>query len=123
VPVPRVLLLDTEESFGHLLGGYLAEQGWELVQFTDGRQALRQWDDFDPDLLLMDLDGEDMDGFEFLEEVLRKPDTPAIVICTRQPGVRAWTPETLAALGVSAALVRPIRFPVLFEVMQDALDS
>jgi DNA-binding response OmpR family regulator len=119
----RVLLLDTEESFGHLLGGYLAEQGWELVQITDGREALRQWDELSPQLLLMDLDGEEMDGFELLEEVLRKPDPPPVVICTRQPGVRGWSPETVAALGIAAATVRPIRFPELFEVLADALDS
>ncbi len=117
----RVLLLDSEKNFGLLLGGYLAELGWELVQLADGREALRQWDELAPDLLLMDLDGEEMDGFEFLEEVLRKPDTPPVVICTRQPGVRSWSPETIASLGIAAATVRPIRFPELFEIMNDAL--
>lgn len=117
----RVLLVDTEENFGRLLGGYLAEQGWELVQLSDGREALRQWDELAPDLLLMDLDGEEMDGFELIEEVLRKPDTPPVVVCTRQPGVRSWSPETLASLGLAAATVRPIRFPELLEVLQDAL--
>ncbi len=119
--LPRVLLVDAEESFGHLLGGYLAEQGWELLQLPDGREALQRWDELAPDLLLMDLDGEEMDGFELLEEVLRKPDTVPVVICTRQPGVRGWSAETVAALGIAAATVRPIRFPELFEVLQDAL--
>jgi len=119
----RVLLLDAELSFGHLLGGYLAEQGWELVQIADGREALRQWDDVAPDLLLMDLDGEEMDGFEFLEAVLRKPDTPPVVVCSRLPGVRAWDDATLASLGIAAATVRPIRFPELFKVLRHALDA
>ena len=119
----RVLLLDTELSFGHLLRGYLAEQGWELLQIADNREALRQWDDIDPDLLLMDLDGEEMDGFELLEEILRKPDPPPVVVCTRLPGVRAWDAATLASLGIVAATVRPIRFPELFEVLRHALDS
>ena len=121
-PDRRVLLVDTELQFGHLLGTYLSEQGWDLVQLVDGREALRQWDQLAPDLLLTDLDGDEMDGFEFIEEVLRMADAPPVVICTRQPGVRNWNPSILASLGVAAATVRPIRFPVLFEVMKDALD-
>jgi len=117
----RVLLVDDDELFGQLLRGYLHEQGWSLERVTDGRDALRRWDELAPDLLLTELESEQMDGLEFIEEVRRVETPPPIVICTRVPGVRHWDRSVLDQLGVAAAVVRPVGFPALFDALLDVV--
>ena len=114
----RVLLVDDDERFGRLLRGYLNEHGWDLERVDGGRDALRRWDDLAPDLVLTELESEQMDGLEFIEEVHRAGGTPPVIICTRTPGVRSWDRAVLDQLGVAAALVRPLDFPALFDVLQ-----
>ena len=117
----RVLLVDEDQRFGLLLGGFLEEQGWSLQWVSDGREALSRWEELAPELVLTEIEGEMMDGLDFVEEVRRLEHPPPIVLCTRVPGVGAWDESVLAEIGVRAALVRPLRFPELFEILREAV--
>jgi len=119
----RVLLVDDDELFGQLLRGFLDEQGWVLQRVNGGRDALRQWNELAPDLLLTEIESEQMDGLEFIEEVRQEADPPPIVICSRVPGVRTWAPSVLDQLGVAAAVVRPVGFGELFDVLQSVAEG
>jgi CheY-like chemotaxis protein len=123
VSVVRALLVDPDVRFGLLLSRYLAEHGWELVAVPDGRDALQRWDEIRPSLVLSEIDGEDMDGLEFMAAVSRLPDPPPVVICTRSPGVRTWDETSLRSLGVASALVRPLLFADLLREIRRVVES
>jgi CheY-like chemotaxis protein len=117
----RVLVVDPDERFGKLLKGYLEERGWQVEWVSDGRKALSRWREIGPDLVVTEIQGEELDGFEFIEAVGRMPKAPPVVVCTRMGGVTAWNDKSLESLGVVAILARPIRFPDLGATLEGIL--
>lgn len=117
----RVLVVDPDVRFGLLLKGYLEERGWAADWVSDGRKALASWDSYNPHVVVTELQGEDLDGFEFLEALARLPWAPPVVVCTRLKGAESWSGTVVAGLGVRRVLSRPIRFPRLAEVLEQVM--
>ncbi|MGI8864048.1 MAG: response regulator, partial [Solirubrobacteraceae bacterium] len=51
----RILLVDDEQSIQALLSYPLRKEGYEVVQATDGRQALDRFEEQTFDLVVLDL--------------------------------------------------------------------
>lgn len=88
--VKTVLLVDDEEDELHLFARMLEseENRYAILQVTTGRRALSMLRARHPDLLLLDLNMPDINGFQVLEEKARDPeiaDIPVIVISSRDP--------------------------------------
>jgi DNA-binding response OmpR family regulator len=115
----RVLVVDPDLRFGLLLKGYLQERGWAAEWVPDGRKALSHWEAWHPDVLVTELQGEDLDGFEFLESLRHFQPAPPVVVCTKLAGAQAWTDGMLRQLGVRAVLVRPVRFPEVARTLEE----
>ncbi len=117
----RVLLVDPDVRFGLLLKGFLESRGWGALWVSDGRKALQNWDRLRPDVVVSELDGEDLDGFEFIDAVRRRESTLPVVVCTRHAGASQWSPADRRALGVEAVLVRPLQFLQLHSMLEAVL--
>ena len=76
----RILVVDDEEANIQLLRRILEPAGFEnLRSHTDARDALDELDDYEPDLILLDLLMPGMDGFEFLETLQERVDDGDLV--------------------------------------------
>ncbi len=117
----RVLIIDPDVRFGLLLKGYLEGRGWKAEWVEDGRKALMHWETYRPDLLITELQGKDLDGFELLDALSRVGKPPPVVICTKMAGVAAWTDGVFRRLGVRAVLVRPVRFPEVASTLEEVM--
>ncbi len=66
----RILVVDDEPANVLLLERVLARAGYRAVRSTtDSRQALRLFQEFEPDLVLLDLRMPNMDGFAVMEQL------------------------------------------------------
>lgn len=119
----RVLLVDPDERFGTLFKSYLEREGWEARWVSGGREALADWARFSPDLVVTELQGKPLDGFEFIERLRRTLPSLPIVLCTRLAGVQGWSDEVFAALGIEAVLVRPVRFGQATWTLEQVLEG
>ena len=117
----RVLIVDPDIRFGLLLKGFLAARGWTAEWVADGRKALRDWDTLRPHVIVTELQGEDLDGFEFMEAARRRSPEVPLVVCTRLAGAGTWSPAAQQALGIKGVLVRPLQFMELHSLLQRAL--
>jgi CheY-like chemotaxis protein len=117
----RVLIVDPDVRFGLLLKGFLESRGWGSLWVSDGRKALRDWQRLRPDVVVTELDGEDLDGFEFISAVRTSEPTLPVVVCTRLAGASQWSPADRRALGVEAVLVRPLQFLQLHSALESVL--
>src|SRR3712207_6899027 len=61
---PRILLVDDEQSLQTLLSFPLRKDGYEVVQATDGRQALARFGEGTFDLVVLDVMMPRVDGLE-----------------------------------------------------------
>ena len=80
---PRVLLVDDDDVGRKSMRMALQQDGWEVSEAENGRNALAELGQAQPSAIILDLLMPQMDGFEFLEEVRRKPewrDIPIVVV-------------------------------------------
>jgi DNA-binding response OmpR family regulator len=56
VPIKKVLVVDDEEPIRALLKGVLEDEGYQVATATNGWECLREVQDFQPDLIILDLD-------------------------------------------------------------------
>jgi len=83
-PLPRVLVVDDEESITELVSMALRYEGFDVQTASSGYGALEQIDAFRPDLILLDVMLPDIDGFNIAERLRRdRRDIPVLFLTAR----------------------------------------
>jgi DNA-binding NarL/FixJ family response regulator len=77
----RVLLVDDHASARRSIRALLEEAGYEVVgEAADGRSALQQAQELDPDVVLLDIQLPDIDGFEVAARLAVGGRAPRVVL-------------------------------------------
>lgn len=79
----RVMIVDDDENISELLRLYLEKDGYTVMIAENGEVALKEFDAFVPDMMLLDIMMPKVDGYKVLEEVRKKSDIPVIMITAR----------------------------------------
>jgi DNA-binding NarL/FixJ family response regulator len=82
-----VLIVDDHPSFRASARTLLEAEGYEVVgEAEDGESALRAVSELHPDLVLLDIQLPDLDGFEVSERLRELDAPPAIVLTSSRDG-------------------------------------
>jgi two-component system response regulator RegX3 len=81
--MPKLLLIDDEESFGEALQYQLEREGYEVERATDGVAGLRTFERSGPDLVLLDLMLPGMSGEDVCRAIRQKSNTPIIMLTAK----------------------------------------
>jgi DNA-binding response OmpR family regulator len=78
----RVLIVDDDPTQLLLMSETLRQRGFEVVEARDGAVAAAEHRAFDPDLVLLDIEMPEMDGFAACASIRREadPDLPIIMV-------------------------------------------
>ena len=63
----KILIVDDDNNIAELISLYLTKECFETKIVNDGEQALREFDSFHPDLLLLDLMLPGIDGYQAVQ--------------------------------------------------------
>jgi CheY-like chemotaxis protein len=76
----RILIVDDDESIRQIVHMCLSDEGYEVVEASNGQAALALVEDFQPSLILLDLRMPVMDGWEFARryQALPGPHVPIV---------------------------------------------
>lgn len=114
-----VLLADDDPGVREMLGRVLESENYEVILAKNGNETAAQFVGNEPDIVLLDLNMPDRDGwsaFRFMDAV--HPLLPIIII-TARPNQYPQADY----LGVDALMEKPLNLPVLLEAIRALLDE
>lgn len=80
----RILVVDDEAVLAELLGAALRHQGWQTRTASNGWEALDLVEEYDPDLVVLDIQMPGLDGMETLDRLRKKrPRLPVLFLTAR----------------------------------------
>lgn len=79
----KILLVDDEKRILSLERAYLEREGYQVIEATDGQQALEAFRRSTPDLIVLDLMLPKLDGLEVCREIRRTSAVPIIMLTAR----------------------------------------
>jgi CheY-like chemotaxis protein len=113
----RVLVIDDDESIRQIVAIVLGDEGFEVRSAANGQLALELLDDFDPDIILLDVRMPILDGFGFAEAYRARPGRHASIVAF----VAALHAEhDHERIGASAVLEKPFDLEDLLRAVDDA---
>ncbi|WP_048675083.1 MtrAB system response regulator MtrA [Isoptericola variabilis] len=79
----RILVVDDDVALAEMIGIVLHNEGFDVVFCADGSQALAQFQESHPDLVLLDVMLPGMDGFDVCRAIRRISDAPIVMLTAR----------------------------------------
>lgn len=80
--MPRVLVVDDDESLRLLYTNELADEGYQVDAVSSGKEALEYLHSGRPDVVILDIKMEGMDGLAVLDEIMKRDKTIPVVLNT-----------------------------------------
>lgn len=79
----KILVVDDEKPISDIVKFNLEKEGYEIATAFDGEEALKMVEEFQPDLILLDLMLPKIDGLEVAREVRKTYDMPIIMVTAK----------------------------------------
>jgi len=79
----KILIIEDERELTKVLQAYLERSNYEVLAAYDGDDGKKQWEEKNPDLVLLDLNLPGRDGLELAKEMRRTKNTPVIMTTAR----------------------------------------
>lgn len=78
----RILVVDDDASLRMLYERELSAMGHEVIAVGSGKEALAQVDVCPPDLVILDIRMDEMDGLTVLDEIMKRDKTIPVILNT-----------------------------------------
>jgi len=76
----KILIVDDEASIRRILETRFKMLGYETAIASDGEEAMNIFEQFQPDIIILDIMMPKMDGYGVTKEVRKNSDTPIIIL-------------------------------------------
>lgn len=96
-PADRILVVEDEPMVAEVVQRYLVRDGYNVDIVSDGLKALTVYEQFQPDLLVLDIMLPGLDGIELCRRIRSRSETPIIMLTAR-----AEEADKLVGLGLGA---------------------
>ena len=83
----KILVVDDEQNIRELAKMYLAKEGYEVITSEDGLEAMAEFQQQKPDLIVLDLMLPGIDGWEVCRRVRAEGNTPIIMSTARDDDI------------------------------------
>ncbi|MBE5958776.1 MAG: response regulator transcription factor [Lachnospiraceae bacterium] len=79
----KILIVDDDEHIAELISLYLNKECYETRMVHDGNSAVDVFNEFKPDLILLDLMLPGIDGYQVCREIRKDNNTPIIILSAK----------------------------------------
>jgi CheY-like chemotaxis protein len=104
----KILVVEDNDKNRYLVTFLLRHEGFEVIEAVDGRQALEAAGRELPDLIVLDIQMPEMDGYETADRLKSNPRTRAIPIVGVSSFAMSGDREKALGFGFAGYLEKPI---------------
>lgn len=79
----KILIVDDDENIAELISLYLMKECFDTMMVYDGEEALRAFEIYKPNLILLDLMLPGIDGYQVCREIRSRSATPIIMLSAK----------------------------------------
>ena len=119
--MPKILMIEDNEQNRDALSRRLQRHGYDVITAIDGRQGITMAQAELPDLILMDLNLPDVDGWEATRMLKEAPETRAIPIMAMTAHAIAGDEERALQAGCDDYHAKPVEFQRLLTQIEALL--
>ena len=116
-PKKTILLADDDALIRTMVGRLLDAEDYNVLFAKNGREAARQFKVDPPDLVLLDLNMPEEDGWEAFEEMCEVNPMLPVIIITASP----FEYERAVQLGADAFMEKPLNLALLLKTIRELL--
>ncbi len=116
-----ILVVDDDINLCKILTDALSGVGYQSNYLTGGAEALEYLNNNSVDLLLLDLNMPGVDGFDVLQQLVKKEKKPKVIVLTAYADVKSAIES--AKLGANDFLSKPYDFDELLITIRKVLQS
>lgn len=122
-PHPLVLVVEDYQDAREMYSEYLRFSGYEVVEATNGIEAIEKATELTPDIILMDLALPRMDGWEATRRLKGDPRTAEIPIVALTGHALAGHADSAEKAGCDAFVAKPCLPDALVKEIEKMLKS
>ena len=115
----RILLADDDESVRKMVGRVLETEDYDVLLAQTGREAIVKALSCSPDLVLLDINMPDKNGWEAFELIDRMHPFVPVIVITARPNQYEYATQA----GIDALMEKPLDLEVLLKTIRDLLDE
>ncbi|MCM2304941.1 MAG: response regulator transcription factor [Elusimicrobia bacterium] len=121
--MPRILSVEDDPDFQHLIACALRNQGFEVHYAFTGPEGHEKALTLNPDLILLDMMLPGLNGAEVVKLLMKNPATRdiPIIVLTAYPAAAGFFEAEIKALGAVEYLRKPVRFEELLGAIRRVL--
>jgi len=109
----KILLVDDEQDILEIVGYNLAQEGYQIVTATNGKEAIQKAKKELPHLIIMDVMMPEMDGIEACEQIRKIPELVNVIITFLTARNEDYSQVAGFEAGADDYIAKPIKPKVL----------
>ncbi|MBQ7915955.1 MAG: response regulator transcription factor [Firmicutes bacterium] len=112
----KIMVVEDDISIRTTLSEYLRLSGYDVEEYSNGRLALKVWENSKPDLIIVDLHQSEMSGPELISR-MRHQDSTVLILMLSCSGSEEYLLRAYTA-GADDCIVKPFSYQVLLKKIE-----
>jgi two-component system, cell cycle response regulator DivK len=119
--MPKILIVEDNEENRDALSRRLQRRGFEIVMAADGKAGVAMAQTEKPDLVLMDMNMPELDGWEATRQIRAAPETQTLPVIALTAHAMSGDRDRALEAGCADYHTKPVDFPKLLTQIEALL--
>ena len=121
--MPKILIVEDNEDNRDSLSRRLQRRGFEVILAGDGKEGITKAQSEKPDLILMDMNMPELDGWEATRRLKAAPETAGTPVIALTAHALSGDRERALEVGCADYHTKPVEFPRLLAQIEGILQG
>ncbi|MFC1852154.1 response regulator transcription factor [candidate division CSSED10-310 bacterium] len=119
----KILIADDNQAIRKLLSIFLETEGFQVVEATNGQEALDEFKKEQPHIILLDIMMPKMFGWDVLQKIKQQNPATKVIVMTAVYKKSSYRLTTMHDYGADEFITKPFELPQLLDIINVILSQ